>query len=419
MRIKLPVILTIVLLLAACGSEAPVATPVPIQTEQVAAVLVPSDTPIPPTSTALAPTHTPSPLPPTDTPVPPSPMPSPSPTAQPTEIPQDPGVAEIIDAYLAELEDDNAFTGSVLVAYDGEVLLAEGYGQADRKTGEPNTPQTRFRICSVTKQFTAMAILMLQNQGKLDVQDSICDHITFCPADWKKITIHQLLTHTSGIPDFVGLPGYEATKGQPTTPEELISRFSDEPMEFKPGTRWRYSNSGYILLGYIIELASGQPYSEFIEDNIFEPLGMADSGYDYNQEVRTKGYTGEGAHWREADYLHVSVPYAAGALYSTVEDLLRWDQALYSEGLVPQALLDAMFSPFAESPIGRFGYGWIISTDRGRQLIHHGGGGDGFKSMIARYPDNRVTIILLSNRQSMNPRPISSTIAQEVFGAFP
>jgi CubicO group peptidase (beta-lactamase class C family) len=295
------------------------------------------------------------------------------------------------------------------------VLLAQGYGLADRDTGEPNTPQTRFRICSVTKQFTAMAILLLQAQGKLNVRDRVCDYISDCPTAWMGISLHHLLTHTSGIPDLTDLPDYERTKGDPTTPLELVSRVKDRPLEFAPGERWSYSNSGYALLGYLIEVISGRSYAEFVEENIFVPLGMSDSGYDHNLAVLARGYTGEGEGWRDGDYVDASVPYAAGALYSTVEDLYRWDQALYGQDLVSQDLLDTMFTPFVPSPIGEFGYGWIISTERGRQLVRHGGGGDGFTSLIARYPDDRVTIILLSNRDTTDMGSILSSISREVF----
>jgi CubicO group peptidase (beta-lactamase class C family) len=349
-------------------------------------------------------TPTPTPLLPTETPLPPTPEPTPT----------VPSAASKIDAYLTNLEERNDFAGSVLVARGDDVLLAAGYGLADRDTGEANTPQTKFRICSVTKQFTAMAILILQDQGELAVSDGVCDHLPDCPEAWSGISLHHLLTHSSGIPDFVDLPGYEQTKAEPTTPQELISRFKGRPLEFAPGDQWRYSSSGYLVLGYIIELVSGQPYGQFIEERIFEPLGMEDSGYDHNLDILARGYAGEGQGWRAADALDASVPYAAGGLYSTVEDLYRWDQALHGERLVPQKLLDMMFTPFESSPIGEFGYGWIITEEQGRTLVRHGGGGDGFTSLIARYPEDRMVIILLSNRETTDLGSIWSVISREM-----
>lgn len=393
----------IALLLVACGSEMPTAID-PTGSGPAATPARAGAIPAPATTRTPLPSATPPP-PPTRTPLPPTPT--------------TPGDASDIDDYLLSLEKGNAFTGSVLVARDGEVLLAKGYGLADRDAGLPNTPQTKFRICSVTKQFTAMAILLLQAQGKLNVRDRVCDYLAGCPATWKRISLHHLLTHTSGIPDFVGLGDYEATKGTPTTPLELISRVKDRPLEFAPGERWSYSNSGYVLLGYVIEVVSGQPYGEFVEQNILEPLAMSGSGYNHNQAVLARGYTGEGEDWRDADDIDASVPYAAGALYSTVEDLYRWDQALYGERLISQELLDVMFTPFARSPIGDFGYGWIISTEGGRSFVRHGGGGDGFTSLIARYPDGRVTIILLSNRDTTDLGSILSTISDQVWGGAP
>jgi CubicO group peptidase (beta-lactamase class C family) len=321
-----------------------------------------------------------------------------------------------IDAYLDSLVEWDAFSGVVLVARQGLVLINQGYGPADQEQGIPNTPQTKFRIGSITKQFTAMGILILQAQGKLDVQDPICRYVPECPVPWEGITLHHLLVHTSGIPDFVDLPGYEESKGTPTAPIELIARFKDEPLAFPPGSEWRYSNSGYILLGYVIEQASGQTYADFIQTNIFAPLGMASSGYDHNQDVLALGYSGYGEDWLEADYIDASVPYAAGALYSTVGDLLLWDQALYTEKLVSQELLDTMFTPFASNPLGGYGYGWFISERHNRLVVRHGGGGDGYVGIIERYPEDGVTIILLSNRETTDIGTIATEVGTKVFG---
>lgn len=327
--------------------------------------------------------------------------------------PQGAGVA--IDAYLQSLEEEGAFSGAVLVAREGQVLLSKGYGLADREEGVLNTPQTKFRLYSASKQFTAMAILILQDQGMLAVRDHLCDHMVDCPSTWEEITLHQLLVHTSGIPSFTDFANYEATKHIPATPLEIIDRFRDKPLDFPPGREWDYSNSGYILLGYIIEQVSSQPYDAFIQEHIFQPLGMVDSGYDHNLDDIARGYTGESGRWRKAEELDMSLPYAAGALYSTVEDMYRWDQALYTEQLVPQALLEEMFTPFAATPIGGYGYGWIVTHKHTRPVIRHGGGGDGFITLIERYPDDQVTIIALSNRETADLGTIVTRIGQEVF----
>lgn len=323
-----------------------------------------------------------------------------------------------IEAYLDGRAEIGDLRGAVLIAQDGKVLLSKGYDFADRAQKIRNTPQTKFRLGSVTKQFTAMAILILQSQGKLDVQDRICAYLSECPADWEEITIHHLLTHTSGIPGFTEFIDYNRRKATPSPPEETIDRFKEKPLNFQPGESWRYSNSGYVLLGWIIERVSGQSYEMFLQENIFTPLQMKDTGYDHNQDDLAVGYKDR---FRKADFIDMSIPYAAGALYSTVEDLYRWDQALYTEQLVPQDLLDEMFAAHAAIPDSRsselaYGYGWMIGTEDGRRIYEHGGGIDGFVAVITRYPDDKTTIIILSNQQTTQIESIRRKLAQMLFG---
>jgi CubicO group peptidase (beta-lactamase class C family) len=338
-----------------------------------------------------------------------------SPPPSPTLAAEDP--ASKIDKILNSLTEREAFTGAVLVARNGEVLLSQGYGLADRDKKLPNAPQTKYRLGSITKQFTAMAILMLQAQDKLNVQDSICRYISECPVTWQDITIHHLLTHTSGIPNFTDFRDYKATKATPSPPEQTIARFKDKPLNFPPGEQWSYSNSGYIVLGYIIEQASGLPYETFLQQYIFEPLQMKDTGYDHNDGSLAIGYTGTLGLWREADYINMTVPYAAGGLYSTVEDLYRWDQALYTERLVSKDLVDLMFTPHAKMPIAdsSYGYGWAVGKMNNHQVVGHGGGIEGFATEIRRYIDDEVTIIVLSNRDTTRVGSTADLIAQAVF----
>ena len=337
---------------------------------------------------------------------------SPTPALSPTLTTE--GPASKIDKLLNSLTEKEAFTGAVLVALNGELLLSQGYGLADRDKKLPNTPQTKYRLGSVTKQFTAMAILMLQAQGKLNVQDPICRYISECPAIWQDITIHHLLTHTSGMPE---LPDPELPKGKPTTPEQMISLLKDKRLDFPPGARWYYSNTGYIVLGYIIEQASGLPYEAFLQQYIFEPLQMKDTGYDHNDGSLAIGYTGYDGQWKEADYIDMTMPYAAGGLYSTVEDLYRWDQALYSEQLVSKELLDEMFTPYVAAPAFgdmEYGYGWLIGKSFDHKIVWHPGEIEGFGADIDRYIDDKLTIIVLSNRDT-TAVSIPDQIAQIVF----
>ena len=192
---------------------------------------------------------------------------------------QDP--AAKFDEYLNALAGQQRFAGSVLVARDGKVIFSKGYGLANVELDVPNTPQTKFRLGSITKQFTATAILLLQERGKLSVGDPICKYIDTCPAAWSEVTIHHLLSHTGGIPNFTSFPDYVPKMMMPVTTQEMIARFKDKPLDFKPGEKWSYSNSGYFLLGAIIEKASGESYESFLQKNIFDPLKMTNTGYDH------------------------------------------------------------------------------------------------------------------------------------------
>ncbi len=348
-------------------------------------------------------------------PVTPSPTELESLSPSPTFVAED--LASKIDKVLNDLTEREAFTGAVLVAKNGEVLLSQGYGLADRDKNLPNTPQTKYRLGSITKQFTAMAILMLQAQEKLNLQDPICRYISECPITWQDITIHHLLTHTSGIPNLTDFRDYQATKATPSPPEQTIARFKEKPLDFPPGEQWSYSNSGYIVLGYIIEQASGLSYEAFLHQYIFEPLQMKDTGYDHNDGSLAIGYTGTRGLWREADYIDMTIPFAAGGLYSTVEDLYRWDQALYTEQFVSKDLVDLMFTPQAEMPVAdlSYGYGWGVGEMNNHRVVGHGGGIEGFATEIRRYLDDKVTIIVLSNRDTTGVGSIADVIAQAVF----
>ncbi|HYP30059.1 MAG TPA: serine hydrolase [Blastocatellia bacterium] len=315
------------------------------------------------------------------------------------------------DEYLNRLVRDKQFSGAVLVARDGKVVLSRGYGMSNLESDVPNRPQTKFRIGSITKQFTATAIMMLQERGKLSTQDSVCKYMENCPEAWQPVTIRHLLTHTSGIPSYTSLPEFRKTMALPLRLDELIGRFKDRPLEFKPGEKFSYNNSGYVLLGHVIEKASGQDYESFLRQNIFEPLKMASTGYDHTSEVlrdRAYGYMLSGDRLENAPYLDMSLPHAAGALYSTVEDLYLWDQAHYSDKLLSKKSFDEMLAPFRNN----YGYGWGVNDQYGLRRISHGGGINGFATYIARYPEEKSAIIVLSNFQHANPAFISDRLAR-------
>ncbi len=316
----------------------------------------------------------------------------------------------------------NHFTGTILVARDGQPIISKGYGMADYELNVANSPQTVFRLGSITKQFTSMAIVMLQERGKLSVSDPICKYVEKCPATWQPVTIRNLLTHTSGLPNYTDLPDFfEKMATAPYTSASLVDLFRDKPLDFAPGEKYRYSNSGYHLLGLIIEKTSGVSYARFLGDNIFKPLGMKSTGYDDSRMLlpnRARGYTQTGDTFVNAGYLNMAIPYAAGALYSTTEDLLRWDQALYTEKLVPRKSLDEMFTPFKESGPGvGYAYGWNIGKRFDRQMTGHGGGINGFSTNIIRFPADRVTVIVLANSDNARSSGIATNLAAIVFGA--
>ncbi len=307
------------------------------------------------------------------------------------------------------------FSGAILVARDGKVIVSKGYGMADVENDVPNTAETRFRIGSITKQFTAASVLLLQERGKLSVQDSICKHVAPCPEAWQPVRLHHLLSHTAGVPDFTGFPDYQKTMRDPAPVESLITRFRDLPLEFKPGENWKYSNSGYVLLGHVVEKVSGKSYESFLRENIFEPLKMTSTGYDHAAAIvkrRARGYAKGPDGLVNASYLDMSIPFAAGGLYSTVGDLYLWDQALYGEKLLKKPSLDAMFTAVRND----YGYGFRVYKLFDRSHATHGGGIEGFRTSIDRFPDDRVTVIVLSNYEGAQVGRVARDLSAVAFG---
>jgi CubicO group peptidase (beta-lactamase class C family) len=223
----------------------------------------------------------------------------------------------------SQLANEDQFSGAVLLAHDDTILLRAGYGLADREWNIPNTPTTKFRSASITKGFTAAAILLLQDEGKLSVKALICWYVANCPNAWQRITLDQLLTHTSGIPDYDSLPNYDTFRLHRVTLSDLIDFFRAEPLKFAPGTAWEYSNSGYVLLSQVIEKTSGESYLAFLKDHFFGPLGLNATGVEDMTSIvpgRARGYKSP---TQLADYIDMTTESSAGQIYSTVEDLYR------------------------------------------------------------------------------------------------
>jgi CubicO group peptidase (beta-lactamase class C family) len=331
-------------------------------------------------------------------------------------------VLKRLDTYLISETDQHSFRGTVLVGKDGKIVFEKAYGIADEEWGVANTATTEFRIGSLSKQFAAACILLQQERGFLNVHDRISRYLSGLPETWQAITIHQLLTHTSGIPNYTSSPEIARIDRTGATPQEMIGLVRDKPLDFQPGTNWSYSNTGYILLGMIIEKTSRMSYNGFLQKNIFDPLRMSRSGYDRATEIvkqRASGYQIRDGTIENADFIDMSVPYAAGDIYSTVEDMYRWNEALAQEGkLLSAESLKEMFTEYPEAAREgqHYGYGVVISRLKfGKLLYYHGGGIKGFSSSIQRYPAEQVCIIVLSNLEDYKPWELGDHIASELF----
>ena len=312
--------------------------------------------------------------------------------------------AESIDALVRKYNNLRQFNGAVLVANESGVIHKKGYGYANFEWQIPNAPDVRFRLGSITKQFTSMVIMQLVAEGKIKLDDRITTHLKDYRKDTgDRVTIAQLLNHTSGIPSYTSLPGFFANESRdPWTPDAFVKKWASGDLEFEPGTKWSYNNSGYSLLGAIIEKVTGKPYAQALQERIFDPLGMKASGYDLAAPVipkRASGYYLAGGKYMNAPYLDMTIPYAAGSLYSTVEDLYLWDRALYTDKLLRDELKKQMFTPGLQN----YGYGWSIRKtrldDQKTELdtIRHDGGIHGFNTLLVRVPKRKELVVLLDN----------------------
>ncbi|HLE68652.1 MAG TPA: serine hydrolase domain-containing protein, partial [Vicinamibacteria bacterium] len=332
-------------------------------------------------------------------------------------------VASDLDAIASSYYPATEPGAAVLVTKDGEVLLRKGYGLADLEQGIPIEPDMVFRIGSVTKQFTAAAILLLEEEGKLSVEDDLRKHLPDYPTSGRTITIAQLLTHTSGIRSYTDMPDFGKRMREDMSVEEIIALFRDEPLGFEPGEKYAYNNSGYVLLGAIIEKASGKTYEAYLREKIFGPLGMSQTYYGSSSRIipkRAQGYDGVNAEFENAEYLSMTLPYAAGSLLSTVDDLAKWDRGLYGTELLSQASLDKWWKPFslADGESIHYGYGWSISTYEGHPVVGHGGGINGFTCYLLRMPEDQVFVTVLTNRndEKTNAGVVARKLAAAAMG---
>jgi CubicO group peptidase (beta-lactamase class C family) len=309
----------------------------------------------------------------------------------------------------------NAFMGTVLVAEGDRILLDQGYGMADLEWNIPNSPEAKFRLGSLTKQFTATLVLLLQQDGKLHIEDPVGKYLPDAPKSWAKITLANLLGHTSGIPNFTSEKEFGAWGMSKHTVAEEIAFFRDKPLEFEPGSKFSYSNSNYEVLGAVIEKVSGETYGDLLRKRIFQPLGMQDTGLDTDELIlpkRAQGYSPGKDGLVHARSESMTVPWAAGSIYSTTGDLLRWERALFGGKVLNDASLAAMTT----AGKGDYGMGVMVGQQEGVKVIQHAGGIEGFNTQLTYVPDRKITIVVLSNVNGAAPTAMGAQLLDVAMG---
>lgn len=331
-----------------------------------------------------------------------------------------------IDALVKQYVDLGQFNGAVLVAENGKVIFEKGYGLANLEWGIPNAPDTKFRLGSITKQFTAALVLQLVEEGKLSLDAKLSDVLpTYRKDTGARVTLRQLLNHTSGIPSYTDQPRFiSEISRNPYSVDDMVGKLCSGDLQFEPGSTFRYDNCGYILLGAVLEKATGKPYETLLKERILDKAGMADSGYDHSAPVlprRAQGYSHAAGGLANAAYLDMSLPYAAGAMYSTVRDLYRWDQALVGETVLSAGAKKLMWTPGLE----HYGFGWEIVTapigpgKSERTVESHGGGINGFSTLIARIPADRHLVVFLCNTGASRYEAMSAGVWDVLYGRTP
>lgn len=326
-----------------------------------------------------------------------------------------------VDSYFKPRFPATAPGVSFLIAKDGKIIYRKAFGMANLELNVPMKPENVFEIGSITKQFTAVAILMLEEQGKLSVSDDITKFIADYPTKGKKITIHNLLNHTSGIKSYTSMENFIALARTDMTPKQLIDVFKNEPMDFEPGEQFLYNNSGYILLGHIIEVVTGKTYADFIQNNIFNKLGMTTSSYGSMTNLvanRASGYSQTEKGYRNADYLSLTLPYAAGSIMSTTNDLLKWQNALNSYTLIKKSTYEKAIngSTLNNGKSITYGYGLDSEKINGSPSIQHGGGIFGYTTMGIYLPQEKVFVSGLQNCDCNDISAITTAIAAIAIG---
>ena len=319
-----------------------------------------------------------------------------------------------VDEYVkSEMQKQQIPGVAVAVMRNGAIILSKGYGLANVEHQVPVTPQTIFQSGSMGKQFTATAIMMLVEDGKLSLDDSITKYLTGAPAEWQKITVRHLLTHTGGMTDYPSDFDFR----RDYTEDELLERTKKVPLAFQPGEKWSYSNLGYLTLGILIHKVSGQFYGDFLRDRVFKPLEMTTARVISEEDIvpnRAAGYRLVLGQLKNQNWVSPSLNTTAdGALYLTVLDLAKWDAALYTEKLLKRSSFDQMWTPVKlnDGKTSPYGFGWGVTTVKGHRLVEHGGAWQGFKSHISRYVDDKFTVVVFANLSRANQAKIAHGVA--------
>lgn len=326
-----------------------------------------------------------------------------------------------VDDYLKSEYPSDGPGVSFLIAKDGKPIYQKAFGLANIELNVPMTPKNVFEIGSITKQFTAVAILMLEEQGKLKIEDDITKYVPDYPTKGKKITIHHLLNHTSGIKSYTSMNNFMEVVRKNLTPKELIDVFKNEPMDFEPGEKFLYNNSGYILLGHIIEVVSGQSYGDFIQKNIFDTLGMTSSSYGSMTTIvpnRASGYSPSENGYKNANFLDLSIPYAAGSIMSTTEDLLKWQNALNTHKLIKKESYEKAIHGSTLNNGEHISYGYGLGEDyvNGSPSIQHSGGIFGYTTMGIYLPQEKIFVSGLTNCNCKDISGVANRIAAMAIG---
>ena len=324
--------------------------------------------------------------------------------------------ADQVDDFVQEDMKKQHIPGlSLAVVRDGKIEKAQGYGLANVELAVPATADTVYQSGSLGKQFTATALMQLVEAGKLGLDDKISQHLPATPESWKDITVRHLLTHTAGIKNF-GPKNLDFRKDY--TEDQLLKLAASFPLEFEPGTRWKYSNTGYVVLGILIGKVAGQFYGDYLKEHVFKPLDMETARIINEADIiphRAAGYRRVRGQLKNQEYVSPTLNTTAdGSLYLTVRDLAKWDAALYSDKILKTPSLEQMWTPvkLKDGKNRPYGFGWALNRANGHKVIEHGGAWQGFTTYIARYVDDKVTVIVLTNLAGANPGRVASGVAK-------